>query len=164
MDNKLEILYRKNIHKCFIHDNYNHKINYNKLNYNIYNSPNKYTEELLLFADNLTYIPFDRFYYEIKRICLELSDFILNMLPQEIYFIVPENTLKSGLWVTLLVYHNLKDIFEIHDNIKIHLINHVNNIIYANSDILCIQCDDASYSGKQLASFIPEKIKNKTKC
>jgi len=136
-------------------------------------SQEKVKEPYLFFAKSLMkifkYIDFNTFLKNVESIANELIIKIKeNQKYEFIYFLVPEEISKSNMWVTLLLFHHLnihpdyKDIFE-NENFrsKIKFTTNLVNIAkkIANNgtnykDILCIYCDDMSYTGSQLYSNI----------
>jgi hypothetical protein len=124
-------------------------INNQKLRDWIYEDP---TRERILFAENLTHISYNDFYEKIIKIYYEIIELCIRRSDRTVYFIIGNNERKSGYWCSMI----LASIFTPADNVDIKFIKKADDIFNSVSDnVLCVHCDDASYSGKQIVSYLP---------
>jgi len=108
--------------------------------------------------DVYKYVDFSDFMGQLASITNELVERMNNNVEpySSIYFYIPEQITKSNMWVTLLVFDIMMKgypvILELHDKIKFSSdIKHIYDVCHHNdSKILCIYCDDMSYTGNQL--------------
>jgi len=127
----------------------------------------KVKEPYLFFAKTLIeifkYIDFTTFLERVEIIAKELITKIQdNPTYEYIYFLIPEEINKSNTWVTLLFAHYMYDAIIDNDifNSKIRITTNILNVAekcFNNGNpihVLCIYCDDMSYTGSQLYSNI----------
>lgn len=147
--------------------------------------PKNVKDIYLFFANTLMnvyqYIDFSQFMETLWHVTVNLVARINNQSREYsyslIYFYIPENISKSNMWVTLLVFHLIKTTYPetFHNNKTIIKFSSNFSLMYDECDrlinerekILCIYCDDMSYTGNQLDSNLNEphyKFRNSGWC
>lgn len=109
---------------------------------------------------NTVYISFGEFLSAILKICASFKHFYLTggKKPPGTKFIlvVPFDMSKSNIWVSLLMWPELRDIV---DDIDFDITSVYNRYIGRNNSkevkerIVCIICDDCAYTGNQLLGY-----------
>lgn len=150
-------LYEENAKHLHMPKSVNHPLNYRRAidwaSHHCDSASVKFAEAIVA---NTAYISFGDFMTAISRICASFKQHYLstskNRGSTKFVLVIPFDMTKSNIWVSLLMWPELRDII---NDIDFDITSVYNRYIIngAGDRIVCIVCDDCAYTGNQLLGY-----------
>lgn len=130
----------------------NYKRGWNWASHHCDSASVKFAESIIA---NTAYISFGEFIESINKICKSFKQFYTNRTADTIIvLVIPFDMSKSNVWVSLLMWPELREIVS---DIDFDITSVYNRYIglspHSGKNVVCVICDDCAYTGNQLLGY-----------